>query len=264
LSVFVRAYALARRAGLVDRPWFDAVFERSYFLYKRLWEDPFYALTQRAPELFRGGHILDVGANIGYTAVVFARALSPGFGVLALEPEADNFAKLERAVARRGLAGRVTAVRAAAGARDGEVELWRNLEHHGDHRVATERFRADHLGSATVKVPQRAIDSLVAERGLGPIAFVKIDVQGYEPEVLRGMTEVLATNPRMAVAFEYAPAELTELGYDPGAAVDLLLEHGHRLHVIRRGGRVVAVRRDELPAATGARGYVDVLGLPPR
>ena len=44
--------------------------------YKRLVEDPFAALVRARPELFTGGEIIDVGANVGYTAQVFARALS--------------------------------------------------------------------------------------------------------------------------------------------------------------------------------------------
>src|SRR5262249_28377355 len=124
MPLFPRAYALARRAGLVHRPWFDAVFSRSYFLYKRWLEDPFHGLARRSPELFRGGHVVDVGANIGYTAVVFARAVEPGRRVLALEPEARNFALLEKAIARWGVAARGRAGRAAAGAAGGTSGAW--------------------------------------------------------------------------------------------------------------------------------------------
>src|SRR5262249_23536005 len=71
MPLFPRAYALARRAGLVDRPWFDAVFSRSYFLYKRWLEDPFHGLARRSPELFRGGPVVDVAPNIAYTPALF-------------------------------------------------------------------------------------------------------------------------------------------------------------------------------------------------
>ena len=96
MSLFVHAYALARRARLLGRPWFDALFSRSYFVYKRLVEDPFHALLRSRPELLRGGHVVDVGANIGYHARLFARGLDPGWMVVAIEPEPRNFAMLER------------------------------------------------------------------------------------------------------------------------------------------------------------------------
>jgi FkbM family methyltransferase len=220
--LFPRVYALARRAGVVDKPWFEAVFTRSYFLYKRWLEDPFHGLARRSPELFHSGHVIDVGANIGYDAMVFADAVDPGFRVLALEPEARNFAMLERAIARRGLAARVTALRLAVGAADGTADLWRNLDHHGDHRVATEAFRRAHPTASTQTVPMRSLDSLAETDLPGPIAFVKIDVQGYELAVCQGMRRVLAENARLAVAFEYAPEAMREMGSGSSRAPGLV------------------------------------------
>ena len=75
-------YGFANRRGLLNTSLAQEAFARSYFLYKRAVEDPFAALLRRRPELFRGGHVLDVGANIGYTAAVFASGLSPGCRVM--------------------------------------------------------------------------------------------------------------------------------------------------------------------------------------
>jgi FkbM family methyltransferase len=261
MSLFPRVYALARRAGLTDRPWFEHVFGRSYFLYKRWLEDPFHDLARRSPELFRGGNVIDVGANIGYDAVVFARAAELPFRVLAIEPEARNLAMLERSVARHGVAARVRVVRAAVGAADGTARLWRNEDHHGDHRVATQAFRRAHPDAGTEVVPLRTVDSLVAEHLDGPVAFVKIDVQGYEPAVLAGMRRTLEANRRIAVAFEYAPDGMRELGEDPEAMLAVLREGGFRLRGLAKNGRTAPASRAELDAVVRRRGYTDVLAV---
>jgi hypothetical protein len=78
IDLFTGAYSLARKAKLLQLGWFRNAFVASYFLYKRLYEDPFWVLAQQRPELFANGDVLDVGANIGYTASVFARTLKPG------------------------------------------------------------------------------------------------------------------------------------------------------------------------------------------
>jgi FkbM family methyltransferase len=200
MSVFVRAYAIARRVGVTERPWFDDVFARAYFAYKRWIEDPFHDLCARRPELFRGGHVIDVGANIGYTATVFARAVEPGWNVYAFEPEAGNFALMERVLRRHHVADRVIAVRAAAGAADGASSLTINPDHHGDHRIGP-----------GVPVAMRSVDSFTDGLARREIAFVKIDVQGYELEVVRGMTRVLDANPKIAVAFEHARGASDEI-----------------------------------------------------
>jgi FkbM family methyltransferase len=248
MALFPAMYALARRVGWTDKGWFRAAFPRAYFTYKRWVEDPFHGLIARRPELFRTGHIVDVGANIGYNAVLFARALAPGFRVYAFEPDTDNFALLERMTA--GLPVRATA--AAVGAADGEVELWRNLDHHADHRVATAAWKAAHP-EATARVPVVRLDTAVA--GQGPIAFVKIDVQGYEPEVLAGMGAVIAANPDLVVALEYAPDGLRELGHEPARVFDAL--PGFHRHVLHKDGRLAPAAM--LDRVVARRGYADVV-----
>src|SRR6266536_5255049 len=118
----LRAYALAHRTGFLNTRVGDALFSRAYFAYKRF-EDPHAALIRAHPELFRGGHVIDVGANIGYTTVLFARVIGEGFKVFALEPEQENFARLERNLKRYHVGDRVVARRVAAGATSGSIGL---------------------------------------------------------------------------------------------------------------------------------------------
>src|SRR5712692_982951 len=112
ISLFTSAYAAARRTGFLDTPIGSRLFISAYFLYKKYLEDPFEGLIRRDPDLFRGGHILDVGANIGYCAALFSRALDPGYSVFAFEPEPFN-ASLLRHVVRTRARGPVVAVEAA-------------------------------------------------------------------------------------------------------------------------------------------------------
>src|SRR5262245_34873461 len=104
------AYGVANRLGVLENRVLGDLFVRTYFAYKRL-GDPFAMLTARRPDLFRGGHILDVGANVGYTAAVFARVVDPGFRVFAFEPERKNFDRLARTTRRPRLNYRVEPIR---------------------------------------------------------------------------------------------------------------------------------------------------------
>src|SRR6266581_2589906 len=151
----LRAYALAHRTGFLNTRVGDAMFSRAYFAYKRF-EDQHAALIGAHPELFRGGNVIDVGANIGYTTVLFARAIDDGFKAFALEPEQENFARLDRNLQRYHVADRVVARRVAAGASSSAIGLRVNPEHHGDHQV-------DPSGSS---VPLVSLDEFS-----GPIRF---------------------------------------------------------------------------------------------
>jgi FkbM family methyltransferase len=256
------AYAAARRRGLMRVPLFRRAYARAYFSYKRRFEDPFDGLVRRCPQLFAGGHILDVGAQIGYTSSVFVRALTPGFKVFAFEPEAENFAFLTETIARRGTTGVVVPVHAAVGDQDGTIEFWTNPEHPGDHRVASAAFLGQRGGGLrTTSVRQVSLDgflrSVEAERA--PVAFVKIDVQGYEPAVCRGMTALLERCPDLAVAIELSPRELRAQAFAPSEVTSFFRSRGYSLQLLAKNGSLSPFVEEAADVESTGRGYADLL-----
>ncbi|MEO8051990.1 MAG: FkbM family methyltransferase [Acidobacteriota bacterium] len=227
------SYYLARSSGFLSTGVGRDLFLGSYFAYKRRVEDPYAALIESMPELFRGGHVLDVGANVGYCSVLFAGAIGANQKVYAFEPEPFNFALLERVLHRRELDGRVVSTRAAVGAANGTLRLWLNPKHHGDHRIAT-----DALVGETVEVPVLTIDSFVELENIHPVKFIKIDVQGYEPAVCEGMSRTLQSNPECSVSLEYMPAAMRAQGYDPRKLVEWFESRGYGAHTVLPGGKL--------------------------
>ena len=251
-------YSLTRRSGLLETGLGRRLFTSSYFLYKRYLEDPFASLARRQPDLFRGGDILDIGANIGYTAALFAQAADADARVYAFEPEPFNFRLLQSSVRSRKLEDTVVAVQSAVGDRSGEIELWLNEHHHADHRIATDSLRASHQRAKEryVTIPITSVDDFVAQSACGrPICLIKIDVQGYEFAVCRGMAGTLAQHSRVAVAVEYMPAAMENLGYDPSAMLDWFRERGFRMYSLGKNGELI----DGLSSELAAKGYVDLI-----
>jgi FkbM family methyltransferase len=259
-SVLVSAYKTANRFGVFELPLAERLFRRGYFTYKYLVEDPFAKLVHGRAELFQGGDVIDVGANIGYTATLFARAITSPYRVHAFEPEARNFRWLGRAIQQAKLGARVVAHHAAVGAHEGTLELWLNTGHHGDHRIATDHLRSS-LAEPTERVPVTTIDAHVARCGWPAVAFVKIDVQGFEPEVLRGMHETIARNRRLHVAVELMPAGLAALGFDAADFLRDVIRALPRTAILQRDGRLQRASFDAIMAAAehGRAGYVDLL-----
>lgn len=223
----------------------ERIFLAAFFAYKRWIEDPHAAFAKCHPDVFEGGHVLDVGANAGYTACVFARAISPGFRVYAFEPEERNFARLERVIASHELRGRVVAVRTAAGDDDGSVALRRNPAHPGDHHIVSAAAPGD------VRVPIVRLDTYVEANSVAPVKFVKIDVQGQELAVSRGMSALVDRHRGLEVSFEYSGAESEEVvrWYD---------ERGFAMHVMQHNGTLVPFTAATIADAMRARGYADV------
>jgi FkbM family methyltransferase len=255
MKLLEQAYAAAKRAGLLEQPWFGKVYLQSYFAYKRWLEDPFHGLVASRPELLRGGHVLDVGANVGYTASVFARALDPGRKVYAFEPDVTNYDFLVTALRTAGIEDRVVPILSAVGETQGTVELWLNATSNADHRIATETFKP----GQTRTVPCVTVDGFAKAQGIaGEIAFVKIDVQGFEPPVLRGMKATIEANPKLAIVVEYAPAHVRELGFEPKEIVSTLAAQGFVFDLIAVRKAPERVTAEQILAA-GEKHYVDVL-----
>ena len=176
----VKLFGLTAKLGLQRLPFFNRGFLALYQLYKRYFEaGPIDRLKEFAPE---GSLVIDVGANVGFFSLRFARWVGDRGKVIAIEPEQRNYASLVGAVERQGFSSRVEALRAVAAATRGEVLLEINPLHPADHKISR-----DGTG-----LPVRAVtlDELVQGQSGRRPALLKIDVQGAEMMVLQGAGEI--------------------------------------------------------------------------
>jgi FkbM family methyltransferase len=135
------------------------------------------------------GVVLDVGANIGLSALALAPLLPRG-RIVAVEASPGTVAALRRTLALNGLEARVAVEPIALGAAPGEAAF-----HAAEHSAGAHLMDAATLGAAalpTVRVPVETLDALVARHGLARLDLIKIDVEGFETEVLDGAAATLA------------------------------------------------------------------------
>ncbi len=220
----------------------------SRHIFKHGSYDPF--LSERMPEwIGPDGNVIDIGANIGYHAVL-AGSITRGT-VWAFEPESANHALLLANIELNGLRN-VRAVRKAAGERRDVLRLYLSESNAGDHRL----FSGGEA-RASIEVPVVSLDEELA--GAGPIAFVKIDVQGYEERALRGMRRILTGNAAIRVASEFEPHSIAASGADPAGLLDFMESLGFRWRLLGEDGAGAAIDRPTLIARCGTRGHVDLL-----
>lgn len=135
----------------------------------------------------RHGTILDVGANAGTHSLAFARVFEI---VHAFEPNRMLWPQFERNMVLNG----ITNVRLhKLGLADRDSELTLHLIDKPNYGLGTfstvEQYDLPLRPVATC--PIRHGGNYLAEIGAGPVDAVKIDVQGFEPEVLRGLADIL-------------------------------------------------------------------------
>jgi FkbM family methyltransferase len=147
--------------------------------------------------------VLDLGACYGAFTIVASRLVGPEGKVIAVKPVEDNLRALQDNTAVNALAN-VLPVRAAIGDHDGELTI-----HLGPAVGAHSAVM--HSGGEEVRVPMRSVDSLVAELGLERVDLIKADVEGMEPDFLRGAAETIRRFRPHIVAAAYHFPEHREL-----------------------------------------------------
>lgn len=148
-----------------------------------------------------GGHVLDVGANEGdFIACVVEN--SANLKVLGIEPHPATF---ERLKSRFAASDRVSVENIGAGASEGTLRLYdyEGSDGTGHASVFKDVIEGIHHGKAkSFEIPVRRLDDLIAERG-ATIVLIKIDVEGFEKDVLSGLTNTIATQDVRYVIIEF-------------------------------------------------------------
>jgi len=151
-----------------------------------------------------GSLVFDVGAHLGDRSVAFARL---GARVIALEPQ-PALVPVLRFLTRRERT--ITVLQTAAGAAQTQAAL-----RVSEATPTVSSLSSDWIASvqqanrgfrhvrweSTVLVPVTTLDALIEQYGVP--AFCKIDVEGFEAEVLQGLGQPLA-----AVSFEFIPGAM--------------------------------------------------------
>lgn len=165
-----------------------------------------------------GDVIYDVGANIGYHALLFARYVGATGQVIAFEPNPSDNKSLRWNLAVNGVAN-IKVYDAALSDAPGRLAFAVFAEP-GVHHLASDNEPAD---AELIQVEAHTVDQVVFEHGNRPPAFIKIDVEGAELRVLKGAQRVL---------HEFQPIVTVEVWPNTHSqVVTLMADAGYKIHL---------------------------------
>lgn len=143
---------------------------------------------------------IDIGANVGYYSTLLLQNTTAN--VYAFEPAKSSFAVLSKISLPSQ--GRFFPIKKAVGDSVGKANLYSSHEKSPtaslDIRLVANASRED--------VAMTTLDVFVEERGLSDIDFIKIDVEGFEKEVFKGMRNILQTYRPKFIQFEFSIMQL--------------------------------------------------------
>ena len=165
-----------------------------------IWEPELSAFI--AARLAPGDCFLDVGANIGYFSVLAARRVGDRGAVIAVEPSPIVFPLLEESARLNDVGAGVRLVNAAAGSEVGSIPIYSGPSHNiGLTTTVAERgFELEGV------VPSLPLDAILRPEEKAALRMIKIDVEGREPEVLRGMRGLIGDSREdLEIVIELSP-----------------------------------------------------------
>jgi FkbM family methyltransferase len=136
-----------------------------------------------------GDVFYDIGANIGFFTVIGARLVGPTGHIYAFEPVPEIAAGIRRNANINNL-GNVTVFEKAVSNTSGKSELLLT-SHPGGAKLSTAGTPLNSAPIGVITVDIVSIDDLVSANSLIPPAVVKVDVEGSELDVFRGMSQTL-------------------------------------------------------------------------
>jgi len=167
-----------------------------------------------------GDIFIDVGSNVGVYAIW---AAEKGAHVVALEPAQDTYQLLIDNINLNQYD--IDAINAAAGPACGTT------------RFTSGQDSANHFDpGGTIEIPVVALDSIIGDR---TIAGLKIDVEGFELDVLRGCPDALSQNRILLIQLEWNSTSVSALGTDRHPLANLLSAYGYGLYRPAGNGALV-------------------------
>jgi FkbM family methyltransferase len=200
-------------------------YRRLYFSYKSIIDRHLIATARKLAK--PGTHVIDVGANIGFFSVAIAR--NAEVSLLAFEPDRENFQSLGKVTAEYDFDSRIHPYMLALSDTTGVGSLYLSDLAPTDHKLINSR------SSRAVEIAMIRLDDFFAryaDLAKTPVSLIKIDVQGAELLVLRGMHQTLKTNDYPPILVEYSPDDLVHAGTTPEEFFNAFETLGYRAHTL--------------------------------
>jgi FkbM family methyltransferase len=206
-----------------------------------------------------GGVFVDVGANIGVFTLLAARRVGPAGKVIAVEASPRVFSYLEHNVRANGLTNVSLKHTAASHQESPGVPFYdAPLDHFGMGALSPQ------FNAQPTPVRARKLDAILAEEKLGRVDLMKLDVEGFEADVFRGASQLLAAETPPLIVFEFldwakarmpngkvgdAQRILRDCGYTLWRLDDFMKNRPPLTQVLTEGSAMLVAARTNRPLA---------------
>jgi FkbM family methyltransferase len=181
---------------------------------------------QETTEFFRnylnkGDTVYDIGANIGYFSLEFARLTGKTGKVFCFEPHPEIYRVLESNIKRNNY-NNITIFPLACGQYEGNTNLYLSNENEGNHKIVNTPNM-----STSVEVEIATLDKFVKQY---PPRIIKMDIEGAELLALKGLGADNLRDSSIDLMIEYHPYEMSFFEIDGSEILEFLSECNYKFY----------------------------------
>ena len=165
--------------------------------------------------------VFDIGTNMGFYTVWMSRFIDQTGKIHCFEPDGKNYKRLESNISLNQLAGFTKSNQCAVSDHEGLLMFTEGRD--GENHISYSELES------AVKVQSVTLDKYVVLQGIKQIAYMKIDVEGFELHVLKGAVELLKHKQVDIIQLEINQ-QLNNAGTTVNDLVHFLYSYGYTLH----------------------------------
>jgi len=152
-----------------------------------------------------GMNILDIGANIGYYALIESTKIGDKGIIFAIEPSSSNISHLEENVKINNKSNIIKIFRLAVSDKNGRSKLYVSSKSNLNTLIRPNKQTNSllKLNRGTENIATTTVDNFISK--YGKVNLIRMDVEGYEVQIFRGMKQTLKKNNDLKILFEAHP-----------------------------------------------------------
>ena len=179
-------------------------------------------------EIKEGDVVVDIGANIGYYTLLFSKLVGKKGKVFAFEPEPVNFQLLKKNVEINGCQNIILENKIVSN-KNGKAKLYISEQGPGKHKIyPTQNDEENLIFVDSVKLDDYFKDLDIIKN----ISFIKIDVEGSELGVIKGMELLLKVIKKLKIQLEFSSFLIQQYGAKQEELLKLLEDYGFKIYFV--------------------------------
>ncbi len=205
------------------------LYKHAFVLYKPLYKvfknkQDYFEIALLKKHIHKNDVVLDIGANIGFYAVILSDIVGSKGQVHCFEPDSQNFHHL---IKNTLIYQNIILNNKAVGSKTEKIKIYTSKNLNVDHRT----YKPD-VYDKEIEIDAISISDYLNQNL--KVDFIKMDIQGFEMQAIKGMQSILEKNQNIKLISEFWPYGLKKAGSSVSEYFNFLISNGFNCYLLEK------------------------------